>query len=70
MWGRGEGGERDTKMELDYYGLACNNGEPKACHNLGVMFNRGEGVKKDPEKAKAYYTRACEGGHRGSCAKQ
>ncbi len=46
---------------------ACDGGERKGCHDLGLMYFRGEGVAKDLHRAADLYKRACEAGGTGGC---
>ncbi len=39
---------------------ACDDGKPKACRRLAVMFDTGVGVVKDASEAAKLYQRACD----------
>jgi len=46
---------------------ACDGGERKGCHDLGLMYFNGEGVAKDLNRAAGLYKRACDAGGVGGC---
>ena len=46
---------------------ACNNGELKACANLGVAYVQGKGVAQDFLKAVTYFDKACDGSFATGC---
>lgn len=39
---------------------SCENGNAKACTDLGEFYNRGRGVAKDTVKANEYFDKGCE----------
>jgi TPR repeat protein len=51
----------------ELYRKACDGGERKGCHDLGLMYYRGEGVPKDLNRAADLYKRACDAGGTGGC---
>ena len=46
---------------------ACDSGNMRGCHNLGVMYTNGDGVKKDFGKAVQLFKKACDGGNMLGC---
>ena len=46
---------------------ACNSGNAKSCHNLGLMYANGQGVNQDHLKANEFLTKACDNGMTESC---
>jgi tetratricopeptide (TPR) repeat protein len=46
---------------------ACEGGDQKACHNLGVLYENGEGVTQDYAQARAFYQKACDLGEMLGC---
>jgi TPR repeat protein len=46
---------------------ACDGGERKGCHDLGLMYYKGEGVAQDLNRAAGLYKRACDAGGTGGC---
>jgi TPR repeat protein len=64
----GIGGAPDPARAAELYRQACDAGDSRGCHNLGLMFAEGRGVQRaDPEQASALYTQACDGGYSGGC---
>jgi TPR repeat protein len=47
--------------------LACEQGHPGACTQLGYRHVYGEGPDLDPARSHAALEAACEGGHGGAC---
>ena len=41
---------------------ACDAGDMRGCHDLGVMYADGNGVEKDFKKAAELFKKACDGG--------
>lgn len=50
------------------YRRACDGGDLRACHNLGLSFEVGEGGAQSATLAASLYERACEGGLAVSCS--
>jgi TPR repeat protein len=50
------------------YKSACESSNPKACTDLGVMYNRGIGVKRNYPLAGGLYRKGCDGGNALGCA--
>ena len=46
---------------------ACDSGNMRGCHNLGVMYTNGDGVEKDFGKAVQLFKKACDGGEVRGC---
>ena len=51
----------------ELYRKACDGGERKGCHDLGLMYYRGEGMAKDLNRAAGLFKRACDAGGSGGC---
>ncbi len=51
----------------ELYRRACDGGERKGCHDLGLMYYNGEGVMQDLNRAAGLYKRACDEGGTGGC---
>ena len=47
--------------------IACDNLNPKACTDLGVMYRQGEGVKRNFPLAAQLLLRGCDGGNGLGC---
>lgn len=45
---------------MKWYKRAAENEDPRAQHNLGILYLSGEGVEKNLEKAKKYFKKAAE----------
>ncbi len=56
---RGSAG--DSGLAAGYYRQGCDQGDPRACTNLGVMFENAQGVYRDEVKAAELYSRGCDG---------
>jgi TPR repeat protein len=63
----GEGAPRGKRETAALYRKACDGGDPKSCHNLGLMYNDGQGVPADRVKAAYLFRHACDGGVVDSC---
>ena len=46
---------------------ACDAGDMRGCHDLGVMYADGNGVEKNEQKAVELYKKACDGGEMLGC---
>lgn len=46
----------------------CDNGDARACANLGWAYAKGDGVEKDEARALELYEKACSGGNAWACA--
>ena len=46
---------------------ACDAGDMRGCHDLGVMYADGNGVEKDFKKAAELFKKACDGGNMHGC---
>ena len=51
----------------ELYRKACDGGERKGCHDLGLMYYRGEGMTQDLNRAAGLFKRACDAGGTGGC---
>jgi len=58
--------EQSTHVSRDKE-AACNQGEMKACVNLGVAYLKGNGKPKDAAKATALFEKACTGNFARGC---
>jgi len=58
---------KQFSQAAELYQKACNGGERKGCHDLGLMYLRGEGVPKDLNRAAGLFKRACDAGGTGGC---
>jgi len=58
---------KQFSQAAELYRRACDGGERKGCHDLGLMYYRGEGVAKDLNRAAGLYKRACDAGGTGGC---
>jgi len=58
---------KQFSQAAELFRRACDGGERKGCHDLGLMYFRGEGVTKDLHRAADLYKRACEAGGTGGC---
>jgi TPR repeat protein len=59
--------DKQFSQAAELYRRACDGGERKGCHDLGLMYYRGEGVAKDLNRAAGLYKRACDAGGTGGC---
>ena len=57
----------DFKSATTLFKKACDAGDAKGCHNLGVLYDDGRGVKQDYFKASTFYKKACDGGDADGC---
>ncbi len=55
------GGAEDLTLAAAYYRQGCDQGDARACTNLGVMFENGQGVYRDDVKAAELYAKGCDG---------
>jgi len=58
---------KQFSQAAELYRKACDGGERKGCHDLGLMYQRGEGVAKDLNRAAGLFKRACDAGGTGGC---
>ena len=58
----GVGSDKKTQYEKD-----CDNGDAKACLDLGYMYGTGKGVKLNYGRALSLYEKACDGGNANGC---
>ena len=58
---------KQFSQAAELYQKACNGGERKGCHDLGLMYYRGEGMTKDLNRAADLFKRACDAGGSGGC---
>jgi len=58
---------KQFSQAAELYRKACDGGERKGCHDLGLMYYRGEGVAKDLNRAADLFKRACDAGGSGGC---
>jgi TPR repeat protein len=58
---------KQFSQAAELYRKACDGGERKGCHDLGLMYFKGEGVAKDLNRAAGLFKRACDEGGTGGC---
>jgi uncharacterized protein len=58
---------KQFSQAAELYRKACDGGERKGCHDLGLMYYRGEGMTKDLNRAAGLFKRACDAGGSGGC---
>ena len=58
---------KQFSQAAELYRKACDGGERKGCHDLGLMYFRGEGMEKDLKRAAGLFKRACDAGGMGGC---
>jgi len=58
---------KQFSQAAELYRKACDGGERKGCHDLGLMYYRGEGMAKDLNRAADLFKRACDAGGFGGC---
>ena len=58
---------KQFSQAAEFYRKACDGGERKGCHDLGLMCYRGEGMEKDLNRAAGLFERACDAGGTGGC---
>ena len=65
MWSPGPswGGQDAESLRL-----GCDNGDARACNNLGFMYYAGDGVPQDFDRARSLYDQACNGGAMRGCS--
>ena len=51
----------------EYFRKSCDNGYPKGCDRLGLIYVLAQGVSKDYGKPTKYYKKGCEGNYPDSC---
>lgn len=64
---QGKAGEVNKAKAAHYYNLACDKGDVRGCHQLGVMLINGEGIPPAPSKGFMLLSKACDGNLRPSC---
>jgi len=58
---------KQFSQAAELYRKACDGGERKGCHDLGLMYYRGEGMERDLNQAAGLFKRACDAGGFGGC---
>jgi hypothetical protein len=58
----------DAEQGAQYYGRACDAGDPWACYELAVLHYLGLGVDRDDRTAARLHRVACDGGVAEGCA--
>jgi TPR repeat protein len=58
---------KQFSQAAELFRKACDGGERKGCHDLGLMYYKGEGVSQDLNRAAGLYKRACDAGGVGGC---
>lgn len=61
---------RDPEEALRLYTKACDNNQPGACNNAGLIYQSGiedSPVNKDMKKAIEFFNKGCEEGNRNGC---
>ena len=58
---------KDYDKAFESFKKACDDGNMRACHNLGVMYEYAIGVEKDFGKAAELFKKACDGGEMNGC---
>lgn len=61
------GRTKDVKRGFALSKQACEDGNPGACGNLGVMYVTATGVDADPKLGVELLNKACEGSDTGAC---
>jgi len=59
--------EVNKEKAAQNYRTACEKGEPRGCHQLGVMMIMGEGIPPAPARGLAFLSRACDAKLLPSC---
>jgi len=49
----------DNHKAALFFKKACDYGDPKGCHALGIFYDSGKGVVKNAKQAVKYYQKAC-----------
>lgn len=57
----------DLKKASELMKKSCDNGNMRACWNLGLLYSNGRGVERNSKKALDLYKIACEGGYEKGC---
>ena len=58
---------KDYDKAFESFKKACDDGNMRACHKLGVMGEKGNGVEKNEQKAVELYKKVCDGGNMDGC---
>ena len=58
---------KEYDKAFESFKKACDGGDMRGCHNLGVMYEKGNGVEKDLGKAVQLFKKACDGGDLDGC---
>jgi TIR domain/Sel1 repeat len=58
---------KEFLQAAELYRRACDGGERKGCHDLGLMYYRGDGVAQDLNHAADFFKRACDAGGPAGC---
>lgn len=53
--------------DLTRFEKSCNDGDARACYNIGFFYELGKGVKQDFKIAADFYQRACNGNDAYGC---
>ena len=65
----GEGVDQNATEAVGWFGLAAEQGEPNAMHNLGMCYAQGVGVPRaDQRRALELLAGAAQKGHEGARA--
>lgn len=59
--------EVNKEKAAQNYRAACEKGEPRGCHQLGVMMIMGEGIPTAPARGLVFLSKACDAKLQPSC---
>lgn len=64
---KGDGAEQNKEKAAASYRFACQKGDMRGCHNLGVMMINAEGIPADRPGGLLLLNKSCDSGQRASC---
>ena len=64
---KGDGTEINKEKAAASYRFACQKGDVRGCHNLGVMMINAEGIPLDRNGGLLLLDKSCDAGQRPSC---
>lgn len=67
VFDQGKTGEVHKERAAVHYRLACDKGEPRGCHQLGIMMINAEGIPRAPGAGLQLLVKACEAKLQPSC---
>ena len=59
MYEQGENIKQSSQTALQYYQLACEQGNQKSCWKVALAYEEGINLKQDLSKAIQYYSQLC-----------